>query len=538
MKSSMVALVLAALLGLWSLGGHDLWAPDEPYFAEGAREMIADGEWAVPHVNGVVSTDKPPLFFWVIALFSLVSGGVTSWTARLPSVMAALGSVALTIRLGWRMAGPRAGGLAGLLLATTYLHWDKARSAQIDALLSFLILTAIVAFESFRSHDSSGTRAGLLFWASASLAVLAKGPVGLLLPLGIALATLAFDGDIRAWGRFAPLSGPLLFAGVVGSWAVVATLGSGGEYSVWGALKEHFVERAAHGMHHAQPPWYYLKVLPIQLLPWSGLVLGGLLLAWKRRRAAHDRFLLVFSLFVVLFFSVSTEKRDLYVLPAYAAFALLAARLVAAVEGWESSENARRLLRWVTVPQGVVGVFFFAFGVVLPLVADGVSPALVMPSRVLGPVMIVGGAAIVGAGLARRPLLSVYFTAGMISAAYLIAVTTVQPAMNPMKSSRDFALELKEATAESRAAGNEVLALDIGNLPDGLSFYSDGVYLRETGDPSELEAHLTDGSRAYAVVSTAAMSALPREFRGRLSVVASAHLSRKKVLLITSRPGP
>ncbi len=101
------ALAAAAVLFFWWLGGHDLWAPDEPYFAEGAREMVVDGHWAVPHVNGVVTTDKPPLFFWLIALFSLPFGEVNSWTARLPSALAALGTVALTMRLGRRFTPER-----------------------------------------------------------------------------------------------------------------------------------------------------------------------------------------------------------------------------------------------------------------------------------------------------------------------------------------------------------------------------------------------------------------------------------------------
>ena len=56
-------LIGAAVLFFWFLGGHDLWAPDEPFFAEGAREMVVDGQWLVPHVNGVVNNHKPPLFF-------------------------------------------------------------------------------------------------------------------------------------------------------------------------------------------------------------------------------------------------------------------------------------------------------------------------------------------------------------------------------------------------------------------------------------------------------------------------------------------
>ena len=108
MRPSRAVLLLAALLFAWNIWGYDLWAPDEPYFGEGAREMVADGQWAVPHVNGVVTTDKPPLFFWLIALFSLPFGTVLSATARLPSVLAGLATVALTMRLGRRMWGERA----------------------------------------------------------------------------------------------------------------------------------------------------------------------------------------------------------------------------------------------------------------------------------------------------------------------------------------------------------------------------------------------------------------------------------------------
>ncbi|HLE82882.1 MAG TPA: glycosyltransferase family 39 protein, partial [Thermoanaerobaculia bacterium] len=202
-------LALAALLFLWNLGGHDLWAPDEPYFGEGAREMVVDGHWLVPHVNGRVTSDKPPLFFWTIAVLSLPGGEVTPWTARLPSALAALGTLLLVIRLGSRIGGERVAWFAPLTLATTLMFWEKARWAQIDALLCFLVWVALSAFEAWRAGDAGGRRAGLLFWLAAALAVLAKGPVGLLLPVGIALVTLAADRRLGEWLRFAPASGPL-----------------------------------------------------------------------------------------------------------------------------------------------------------------------------------------------------------------------------------------------------------------------------------------------------------------------------------------
>jgi len=372
-KPARTILLLAALLFICNIWGYDLWAPDEPFFGEGAREMVVDGQWLVTHVNGKVNTHKPPFFFWLIALLSLPFGKVYSMTARLPSALASLGSVAMTLRLGRRMASERTAVLAALILATCYLFWDKARSVQIDAVLCCLIWVALSAFDAWRAGDLDGRRAGWFFWIAGALAVLAKGPVGLLLPLGIALVTLAVDREIGRWRDFAPLTGPLLFATVCGVWVVATMIWGPAEYSVWGALKEHFIDRGLHGMHHAQPWWYYAKVLPPQLLPWTFLVPGGLVLAW-RRRDRNDRFLLVTVIFIVVFFSLSAEKRTLYVLPAFPAFALMTARFVGAVLGWEEAPAMSR--RWVTIGQSILGSLLTLLGVAAPFAAGRVDEVL------------------------------------------------------------------------------------------------------------------------------------------------------------------
>jgi len=365
-KPSRAILLLAALLFICNIWGYDLWAPDEPFFGEGAREMVVDGQWLVTHVNGKVNTHKPPFFFWLIAILSLPFGRVLSLTARLPSALASLGTVAMTLRLGRR----RTAVLAAFVLATSYMFWDKARSVQIDAVMCCLIWVALSAFAFWRAGDLDGRRAGLVFWAAGALAVLAKGPVGLLLPLGIALVTLAVDREIGRWRDFAPFSGPLLFALICGAWVAAATLWGPAEYSVWGALREHFVDRGLHGMHHAQPWWYYAKVLPPQLLPWAYLVPGALVLAWKRRNR-DDRFLLVTVIFVVLFFSISTEKRTIYVLPAFPAFALMTARFVGAVLGWDEAPAISR--RWLTAGQSLLAGFLILLGAAAPFAAQRVD---------------------------------------------------------------------------------------------------------------------------------------------------------------------
>lgn len=531
------ALGLAALLFLWNLGGHDLWAPDEPYFGEGAREMVADGEWLVPHVNGVVTTDKPPLFFWAIAVLSLPGGEVTPWTARLPSALAALGSLLLVTRLGRkeRWAGGPVAWLAPLVLATTLMFWQKARWAQIDALLCFLVWVALSAFESWRAGEARGRRAGSLFWLAAALAVLAKGPVGLLLPLGIALVTLAADRRLGAWRRFAPVTGPLLFAGLVGAWVAAATLWSGAGYSVWGALREHFLDRAVHGMHHRQPPWYYLEVLPHKLLPWIGLVPGAVLLAW-RRRGPVDRFLLVTVLFVVVFFSVSTEKRDLYVLPALPALALLTARLVDSIVAGRPIREGGPAVggRWLFGGQAVVAGLLALAGAALPLVARERDEVPYWIALVLAGVLFASGVATLRACRRREPLQAALTPAAGFAVGYLFAVTFLYPALEPRKSARAFSLKVANATAESRAAGQEVVAYDLANLPEAFAFHGDGLYTVETKNPEVLVEHLHQSQEAWAVVHRPGLELLPPDLREGLEVVAEDRLGRRDVVLVKS----
>jgi len=549
-KLRLALVTCAAVLFLWQLGGHDLWAPDEPYFGEGAREMVVDGEWWVPHVNGVVTTDKPPLFFWSIAALSLPGGEVNGWTARLPSALAALGTLLLVAWIARRRRGEAAAWLVIPVLATTLMFWDKARWAQIDSLLCCLIWVALTAFEAWRAGEARGARAGLLFWAAAGLAVLAKGPVGLLLPLGIALATLATDRRLGEWRRFAPLAGPALFAALVGGWMLAATLAVP-EYSVWGALREHFLERGLHGMHHRQPPWYYLTVLPVHLLPWSGLVPAALLLAW-RRRDATDRFLLVVAAFVVLFFSVSTEKRDLYVLPAVPAFALMVSSFLSVtLFGWHQpgeeglrEERAAPPVgrRWLRAGQAVVGALLALVGAALPFVAA--RQDLAGDYGVAGWMVGVFAATLVLAGLVtlwgclRSPRTAALAPAAAFVVLYLFAATWVYPVLEPSKSSRPFAQRLAAATADARAAGEPVLTYDLSNLPEAFAFYGDGLYTVPAETPAAISRHLDQPGEAWAVIRAPVLDEVEAVVGRPLRVVAADHLSRRDVLLVTNAAPP
>ncbi len=525
-------LLVALLLALWNVWAYDLWAPDEPYFGEGAREMIADGQWLVPHVNGVVTTDKPPLFFWLIALCSWPFAHVSSLTARLPSILAFLGSVALVARLGTRLAGDavrdRAGPLAALVFATAYLPWDKARSAQIDSLLCLLVLAAISAFEAFRAGTLDGRRAGVAVWALGGLATLAKGPVGFLLPVGVAFFTLLADRRLREWRRFAPFLGPLAFVLVVALWAAPAML-LPQDYSLIGALKTHFFNRALHGMHHKNPFYYYAGAIGLQFLPWSPLLPGALLLAWRRRRDPADRLLLVWVVFIVLFFTLSGERRDLYVLPAYPALALLVARLGTHLT---APDGERRIgAGWVLWPQLAVGALFLAAAAFAPQAAKKELATLARPALAVSATLVAAGLALVVAALRRRPAAVFAATAGGMALLYVTVATVLLPPLDATKSARAFSLAVRDRTAAYRAAGGRVMAFRTSNVPEAISFYS-AVYTLEEGEENALERFLGGTQPAYAISDRHFVDELPAAVRAGLTVEASANLARMELVLV------
>ena len=216
------------------------------------------------------------------------------------------------------------------------------------------------------------------------------------------------------------------------------------EYSVWGALKEHFVDRGIHGMHHAQPWWYYAKVLPPQLLPWTFLVPGALVLAW-RRRDRMDRFLLVTVVFVVLFFSISTEKRTLYVLPAFPAFALMTARFVGAFLGWDEGPAMSR--RWITVGQSFLAGLLILLGVAAPFAAQRVDEFPTWIIYVLAGLFLATGLRTLWAVIKKKDFAAAVFPGVGFATAFLFVAILVYPMANTFKSSREFATVIAEETA-------------------------------------------------------------------------------------------
>src|SRR5262245_9418360 len=171
-------LLIGAAMFLVNLGGPSLWDIDEGNNAEAAREMRERDNWVIPTFNYQLRVDKPALLYW-LQIAAYEQFGVNEFSARLPSALAALLTLLLVYELGRHMFGAAAGLLAGVVLASSALFCGSAHFANPDALLNaFTVLTLLLLWVGFASGRGLFVAAG----ASAGLAMLAKGPVGLVLP--------------------------------------------------------------------------------------------------------------------------------------------------------------------------------------------------------------------------------------------------------------------------------------------------------------------------------------------------------------------
>ncbi len=329
-------LTLLALLALVllapGLGFRDPWPADEPRFALIARDMVATGQWLFPQVGGDLYQDKPPVFFWTIALGYLVSGSL-SIAFLLPSLLAGIATVLLVYDLGRRVWSREAGLVAGLLLAVSVQLVIQARAAQIDMLLALFTTAALygigrhmLAGPDWRAYAAGGFAAGI--------GVITKGtgflPLLLLLPF-FGLRRLGFSGLWPGRGGARWWLAPVAALAGIALWflPMVITVAVSGDARLEAyrdeILFQQTVTRYAASWAHKEP-WYYflVQVIPALWLPGTAL-LPWLVPRWRdawRQRDGRAWLFIAWIGLVVLFFSLSPGKRGVYVLPALPAFAL------------------------------------------------------------------------------------------------------------------------------------------------------------------------------------------------------------------------
>ena len=377
----LVLLAAAALLFV-ALGNHDFWRPDEPRYgaiAEELRSFVHGWRGLVLlHSNGVAYTQKPPLFFWLGALFGAPFGRVTEAAARLPSALGGFATLLAVAWLGRALFRPRVGVIAAAVLLAVPGWVQLARSARLDALLTCFVTLAFVAAWRLDRRLGEERRDRLLLHGAIGLGMLTKGPVALLLPLLAVVAYLAWERRLSEWRRYVSPGSLLLSVGPAVVWLACATLLAPAGFanaSFW----DNLILRFFAGTAHKEPVWFYLDRMPRGFLPWSLLWPA---VWWRYQAAQRDaategtkrawRFLLAAAGTGFVFFSASAGKRGVYLLPLFPLLAIVSAE---PLTHWleraaEAPRWLRRGLALAAAALVVAGLGTLAFervgGVVLP----------------------------------------------------------------------------------------------------------------------------------------------------------------------------
>ena len=443
--SGLVLVLLTSCFVLFSgLGRYPLFNPDEALYAEPAREMLVTGEYVTTLLDYVVRYTKPPLCIWAMALSYKVFG-INEFGARFFGAVCAVLLIAAVYLIIARYISVRAAVVGALSLVVAPLFVLTAREAITDMPLALFMAGSQMAF--FHAFKSRRFAFAILGYVLLGLAIMTKGPVGLVLPLAILFVYHFLRGELRsAWGFYRPLIGALVVAIIAVPWFAVEITVTKGEYFQEFIVRENFQRFTAVVDNHKQPFWYHAAAMFGGYLPFSlylpqffflrraiiGRVFkskGSLIERLHELRqnvretlldasAAEDLYFYCFlwASAVLVFFSLSVSKLLPYTLPAFPALAIVVAGELEAA--FLSASFAR-----VAYPILVTLLLYSGVGMAAPALMHKVKEQMPqLPALVISYAAIQAGVAFIAIAAARLKHLVVGATLFAFLAASIFGV--------------------------------------------------------------------------------------------------------------------
>jgi 4-amino-4-deoxy-L-arabinose transferase-like glycosyltransferase len=454
---------LAAIAVSWIvLGGfRGLYNPDEGRYAEIPREMLATGDWVIPHLNGLVYIEKPPLQYWATAVAYQLFGQ-SDWSARLYAALAGLATVLVTAWLARRLFGSAAAWRSGIVLGSSLLMLLMSHQLTLDMGLTLFMTLTLAAF-CVAQLESTSPRARrgwmLAVWASAACAFLTKGLVAGALPVLTLIGYSALHRDLGPWRRLHPVSGIALFLAIVLPWLVLIQHRLPSFFDFF-FVREHFERYLTLVERRYQPWWFFGEVLAAGSLPWIVPVVRAIVTGWRGSeppgRFDARRLLWAWSVVVLVFFSASDSKLIPYILPMFPALAVLV-----------GTSEERRLaadLRITAAGLIVLGAAVAIGAAVLPQLLHDPAKAPYFV-RIRGPLALIAFAAVAGgaavlwlgrpvrgrdasAGVSERamPLVAALGAAGYVT---FVGVLWAASALAPLYSGESLVRQLSPALRDT-----------------------------------------------------------------------------------------
>ena len=322
--------VFSAYIFFIGLGKMPLTDPDEVFYAETAKEMLARGEFLTPYIFGEPQFEKPPLYYWSIIL-SFKAFGVNEFAARFPSaIFGILGTIGVYF-LGKILVNKRTGFLAGIILATSVGYIIIARACVTDMLLAVLILYVFLFFILGMKTEKAKTKWYLLSSACVGLAILTKGPIGIFFPVVIIGLYLILTKDLKRLKEVPIFTGLLTLLGISAPWYLLMYKAHGKEF-VDIFFGFHNITRFLHPEHTwGDIFYYYIPVTAVFFAFWTAFLPLGVWQTFREKEARiikGNLFLWIWFFVIFIFFSMSRTKLPTYTFPIYPVFAIFTARML------------------------------------------------------------------------------------------------------------------------------------------------------------------------------------------------------------------
>ncbi|MGH7300495.1 MAG: ArnT family glycosyltransferase, partial [Candidatus Rokuibacteriota bacterium] len=352
------------------VGRRPLAHQDEARFALLAREAVEHDEWLLPRVRGVIYLNKPPLFFWTIALLAKPFGVVNEVTAPLASLLAALAALLAVIALGGRLWDSRVGIAAGLVLATAPFFYSMSHQVFSEMMMTAWLAWALYFLLTARLAPAPGPRL-IGFYLCVAAALATKGPPALVALVAALAVAVVEDGWWRGLRWLRPLLGIGILALVSLPWILLYLFQTDRSY-LGGVVVGHYGD------------WYFRETTSsrieefldnlVRFLPWTLFLAAGVWW-WQRDRHPRRRPLLVWTGVIAVLVSLSGEQRARYFLPVLPSLSLLIGELLARAP----LEPARRG-RWVLLASfGALALLTTVAAVILVDMPAGGGPFLPPP---------------------------------------------------------------------------------------------------------------------------------------------------------------
>ncbi len=296
-----------------------LTEPDEGRYSAIPNEMNISGDYITPHLKGTVYLEKPPLCYWATAL-SFKIFGENEFSSRLFTALCAWGCILLVYSMGTFFHDSKTGFYAAAVLTTSLYPFAIGRVNILDIPLAFFVSLAVWFGYRYFSHGKNAKKRIYLFYLFCAFAFLTKGLIGIVFPFAIIVIWLSVSQRWREIFRlFSPI-GIIIFLAVAGPWLVLVQKANK-DFFWFFFVQEHFL-RYTTAIHSKQEPFYFfIPIILAGTMPWCAFILKAVkesgIKILSLFKPAEKLFLLTWSGFIFLFFSISSSKLIPYIAPVF-----------------------------------------------------------------------------------------------------------------------------------------------------------------------------------------------------------------------------